>query len=81
MACSGAHIVNQVSVKDSETCLLADGTGMTAGTYQGAPNGMNPWGVVGHWRSDYNSVLAKSWTMTAVDNGNGSFTLYVVAYY
>lgn len=80
--CSGVHIVNKVSVKDTETCLYSgDTTGYTAGKYQGNPTGMNPWGFVSGWRSDYNGVAATSWKITMVDNGDGTFTSHIVAYY
>jgi hypothetical protein len=80
--CSGLHVVNKVSVKDSEICLLSgDRTGLTAGKYQGNPTGMTPWGYEKGWLSDYNGVAATSWKMTMVDNRNGTFTMHIVAYY
>jgi hypothetical protein len=80
--CSGAHIVNRVSVKDSETCLITGTTtGLVAGTYVGNPTAnIPPFGVT-PWGSDYNGALATSFRATLVKNGDGTFTLDIVAYY
>jgi uncharacterized protein YcfJ len=80
--CSGAHVVNRVSVKDSETCLISGNTvGFVAGTYVGNPNAnVPPFGVTG-WFSDYNGAVATSFTATIVNNGDGTFTQYLTAYY
>ncbi|SRR6266540_773947 len=80
--CSGARVDNPVSVKDSETCLVSGNTaGYVAGTYTGSPYGnFPPYGTVG-WQSDFDAALASSWTLTITDNGDGTFTVEIVAYY
>jgi hypothetical protein len=80
--CSGAHVVNKVSVKDSETCLISGNTaGFVAGTFVGNPTAnIPPFGDTG-WLSDYNNIEAKSFTATIVNNGDGTFTLDITAYY
>ena len=79
--CSGAHIVNK-TVKDSETCLITgDTNGFVAGTYFGNPTAdIPPLGVV-PWFSDFNSEQASRFIATFVDNGDGTWTMYIVAYY
>jgi hypothetical protein len=86
--CSGAHVVNKVSFKDSETCILSgDVTGYANGTYSGSPAGFlagSPFGAGTLWSSDFsgeNGAVATSWTMVESDNGDGTFTLDIVAYY
>ena len=80
--CSGAHVVNRVSVKDSETCLISGNTaGFVAGTYIGDPMvNIPPFGVTG-WISDFNGVESTSFIATLVNNGDGTFTLDITAYY
>lgn len=79
--CSGVHIVNK-TIKDSETCVISgDTTGYLAGTYTGAPVGaFPPYGSI-TWLSDFNGALATTWTITMTDNGDGTFTANIVAYY
>jgi hypothetical protein len=80
--CSGAHIVNPISVKESETCVIScNTTGLVGGTYVGNPTANIPPFVVTPWKSDYNGALATSFTATSVKNGDGTFTLVIVAYY
>ena len=83
--CSGAHIVNpnMGMVKDSETCLLTgDTSDLVAGTYSGDPWITLPWVTFPtQWSSDYDGALATHATQTFVDNGDGTWTMYVVAYY
>ena len=80
--CSGAHVVNKNFIKDSETCLVTGNTaGYQAGTYSGSPSGFfPPYGIV-FWQSDFNGVIATSWTETVTDNGDGTFTVDVLAFY
>jgi len=80
--CSGAHVVNNVSVKDSETCLISGNTaGFVAGTYIGNPVvNIPPFGVTG-WISDFNGVESTGFIATLVNNGDGTFTLDITAYY
>ncbi len=86
--CSGAHVVNKVSFKDSETCILSgDVTGYANGTYSGNPAGFlagSPFGAGTEWASDFvgeHGAVATSWTIVETDNGDGTFTLDIVAYY
>jgi hypothetical protein len=86
--CSGAHVVNNVSFKDSETCILSgDLTGYANGTFTGSPAGFlagSPFGAATEWSSDFideKGAVAISWTMVETDNGDGTFTLDIVAYY
>ena len=79
--CSGAHIVNK-TVKDSETCLVTgDTNGFVAGTYFGHPTADIPALGVVPWFSDFNGVQASRFIATFVDNGDGTWTNYIVAYY
>jgi hypothetical protein len=87
--CSGAHVVNKVSFKDSETCIISgDLTGYVAGTFSGNPLGYFPplfplFGLV-PWFSDFpgeNGATATSWTATVTANADGTFTQNIVAYY
>jgi hypothetical protein len=80
--CAGAHVVNRVSVKDSERCVISgDTTGYVAGTYSGSPFGFLPWYGISDWISDYDGAIASSWMITVTENGDGTFTLDIVAYY
>ncbi len=86
--CSGAHVVNNVSFKDSETCIVSgDVTGYANGTYSGNPAGFVAGSIFGagtEWSSDFAGELgaiATSWTIIESDNGDGTFTLDIVAYY
>jgi hypothetical protein len=86
--CSGAHVVNRVSFKDSETCLVTgDVSGYVAGTYSGSPSGPLAGSVFGantEWGSDSpleNGAAAISWTITLIDNGDGTWTVDILAYY
>jgi hypothetical protein len=86
--CSGAHVVNKVSFKDSETCVVSvDVAGYANGTYSGSPAGFlagSPFGAGTEWSSDFageNGALATSWTMVETNNGDGTFTLDILAFY
>jgi len=76
--CSGAHIVNSNTgmVKDSETCLVSGDTSyLVAGTYSGDPYGAFPgFNRPARWASDYDGAIATHWTVTYVDNGDGTWT-------
>jgi hypothetical protein len=86
--CSGVHVVNRNMIKDSETCVISgDLTGYVAGTYtstDGSWGILPPFGSTG-WITDYSGgnlyLYASSWTITMVDNLNGTFTANIVAYY
>jgi hypothetical protein len=81
--CSGAHVVNRVSIKDSETCLVSGNTtGFVAGTYVGNPTtNIPPFGPNAGWGSDYNGAVATMFTQTFIANGDGTFTMDITAYY
>lgn len=81
-------------VKDSETCLATGNTaGYAAGTYTNDPGSLTGYiaglGAGMPWYSDYwysvtgNLVPPSSdnWTITEIDNGNGTFTIHIVAYF
>ncbi|MHB8380657.1 MAG: hypothetical protein ACYDB2_12240 [Acidimicrobiales bacterium] len=88
--CTGNHveIVGQAP-EDIETCLMSgDVSGMTAGTFSNSPGGVSgyfPVAALGlkSWLSDYYPAPteATSWTVKSVNNGNGTFTWNVTAYY
>lgn len=81
--CSGAHVLQgNGKVKDSETCMLSGDTSrVLAGTYVGAPKFCIPNNPCAVWSSDYDGQIAKNVTLTIIDNGDGTFTMDVVAYY
>ena len=81
--CSGSRVVQKDgTVKDSETCLLSGDTSrVVAGTVVGNPSYCLG-GVCGWiWSSDYDGKTAKTITLQFVDNGDGTFTENIVAYY
>jgi hypothetical protein len=86
--CSGAHVVNKVSFKDSETCIVSgDVAGYANGTYSGSPAGFlagSPFGAGTEWSSDFageNGAIATSWTIVETANADGTFTLDILAFY
>ena len=86
--CSGAHVVNKVSFKDSETCIVSgDVAGYANGTYSGSPAGFlagSPFGAGTEWASDFageNGAVATSWTIVETSNADGTFTLDILAFY
>ena len=77
--CSGVRIVKtgpKGFIKDSETCTITDLASLPAGTYVNWP-----------WASDYEFFVlnqfrvAASDTMVVTDNGDGTGTLEISAYY
>jgi hypothetical protein len=75
--------------EDIETCLFSgDVSGMTAGTFSNSPGvATGMWPVAGGGTFDYVSdyyaapTEATSWTINSVNNGNGTFTWNMTAYY
>jgi hypothetical protein len=59
--------------KDSETLLISDIATWPAGTYI--------IGSTASWFSDFDGQTAVSGTIVVTDNGDGTGTMYVVAYY
>lgn len=80
--CSGARVIQgNGKVKDSQTCTLSGNTLASPGTYVGSPS-VCIGGFCGvYWQSDFDGQIATSVTFTIVDNGDGTFTLNLVAYY
>ena len=93
-SCNGRHVVTAGQPpEDVESCLysnVAPGS-ISVGTFPSNPDsfdGSQPFAGVGQvaWASDYYSVPnvsvdATSWTIVSFDNGNGTFTVNVIAYY
>lgn len=80
--CSGARIVNRVSVKDSETCLISGDTSwLYAGSFTGDPYGDVPGCTHCLFVSDYDGLLATSWSTIVVRNGDGTYSAYVLMYF
>jgi hypothetical protein len=81
--CTGARVVNLLKVEDIEKCLITgDTSNLVAGTYQGHSRGEVPWyAYPTRWTSHYNGAIAKLWRQTFVDNGDGTWTLSIAAYY
>jgi hypothetical protein len=86
--CTGVHVVTQgQSPEDIETCVSPGSTNV--GTFQsnpGSPYGVGPWGYSATWTGDYyltigETVIASSWTITSVNNSNGTDTGYVDSFY
>lgn len=90
-SCTGVHIdATGQTPEDVETCQISSSNGMNAGSFAsapGSPSGLNPYGFVSTWGSDYypvtsgQPVLASSWSITAVINSNGTATWYIDAHY
>jgi len=80
--CSGVHVVNGVSIKDSEICTITgDTSGLVAGTYVGNPTAnVPPFGEV-PWFSDFDGVTATRFKAIIVENPDGTFTQHILAYY
>jgi hypothetical protein len=81
--CTGGRIVNSGKVEDMEKCLITgDTSNLVPGTYQGHPFGMMPWYPhPTQWGSDYDGRTARLWRQTFVNNGDGTWTSTVLAYY
>jgi hypothetical protein len=92
--CSGKHIDNHgiPGSQDNETCLVTgDVTGYVAGTYTGTLGAYAPCAdgnvpPIGDalWNSDYPPILglcSNGWTIIETDNGNGTFTVAITAFY
>ena len=78
--CSGERIVKtapKAFVKDSATCKISDIATWPAGTY--IIGGTGPDGAV--WFSDYDGATAVSGTLVVTDNGDGTGTMNIAAYY
>jgi hypothetical protein len=84
--CSGAHIEKtgpKAFVKDSETCAMSDVSTWPAGTYPIVPP-PPPSEAVASWYSDSPLIAgtyAVSGTIVVTDNGDGTGTMQITAYY
>ena len=86
--CSGAHVVNRNYTKDSETCIVANADpAPTPGTYKSTIVGglalasVPSWGPF-YWGSDYEiGKIATSFTFVVVDNGDGTSTITIEAFF
>ena len=81
--CSGERIVRSgpsAVVKDSETCTMSDISTFPPGRYVG-----NPFVVINglpqRWASDFDGQIATSVIEVVTDNGDGTGTLQITAYY
>lgn len=86
VSCAGVRIVNRGSgIQDSETCLVADATGIVPGTYTLDSNGHYhlPWLTFPYefWNSDYDGRLAKSGSASYALNGDGTATETIDVFY
>jgi hypothetical protein len=92
--CSGTHTITKTGAKESETCLITgDTTGYArmVGTHTGLPAfhlpGSRPGSPPVRWHSDYNHVLAASWTITFKNthhigfSGLDTYQAHVTAFY
>jgi hypothetical protein len=88
--CTGNHVDTAGQPpKDIETCLMSgDLTGMAAGTFSNTPDSpigtwpVAAWGQLGYDSDYYQAPTeATSWSIISIDNGNGTFTWNMTAYY
>jgi hypothetical protein len=80
--CSGVRLTTDGAIRDKETCLLTGHTSvLVAGTYIGRPAVFVPgYGLVA-WASDFDGLAATVDSTRLVDNHDGTFTVYVIAFY
>src|SRR5262245_40819015 len=81
--CTGTRVVQKDgTVKDSATCILSGDTSrLVAGTVKGNPGYCLNAVCWPAWVSDFDGKIAKSVSLTLSDNGDGTFTQKVTAYY
>lgn len=82
--CTGNRVVNHghPAGLDSATCTVTgDTTGMVAGTYTGAPAGALPPNPAFTWVSPFDGKTAASWEAVVMDNGDGTFSVEVSAFF
>src|SRR5262245_33207618 len=82
--CTGTRVVQKDgTVKDSGTCILS-GAGVShlvPGTITGNPDYTLGGVHFDYWGSDHDGLHATSVILKLIDNGNGTFTQKVTAYY
>jgi len=82
-SCNGERIAKtgpNAVVKDSETCSMSDISTFPPGTYVGNPFVVIN-GVPQRWASDFDGQIATSVIEVVTDNGDGTGTLQITAYY
>jgi hypothetical protein len=81
--CTGTRIVQKDgTVKDSATCILSGDTSrLVSGTVIGNPGYCLNAVCWAAWVSDFDGKIAKSVSLKLIDNGDGTFTQKVTAYY
>ena len=82
--CSGERIVKtapQAFTKDSETCTISDLSTWPPGTYPIVTSPLPPPASWAIWFSDFDGQQAVSGTIVVTDNGNGTGTMTIDAYY
>ena len=81
--CTGTRVVQKDgTVKDSGTCILSGDTSrLVSGTVIGNPGYCLNAVCWPAWVSDFDGKVAKSVTLKLSDNGDGTFTQKVTAYY
>ena len=81
--CTGTRVVQKDgTVKDSATCILSGDTSrLVSGTVVGNPSYCLNAVCWAAWVSDFDGKIAKSVNLKLTDNGDGTFTQKVTAYY
>ena len=81
--CTGTRVIQKDgTVKDSATCILSGDTSrLVSGTVVGNPGYCLNAVCWPAWVSDFDGQIAKSVNLTLIDNGDGTFTQKVTAYY
>lgn len=82
-ACTGTRVVQKDgTVKDSATCILSGDTSrLVSGTVVGNPGYCLNAVCWAAWVSDFDAKIAKSVNLKLINNGDGTFTQKVTAYY
>lgn len=82
--CSGERVTKTAPnafTKDSETCTISDLSTWPAGTYTITPSPTPPPGNYAFWFSDFDGSIAQSGTLVVTDNGDGTGTMNITAYF
>jgi len=82
--CSGERIVKtapKAFTKDSETCTISDLSTWGPGTYPIVTSFLPPPALSAIWFSDFDGQQAVSGTIVVTDNGDGTGTMNIDAYY
>jgi hypothetical protein len=82
--CSGERIAKtapKAFTKDSETCTISDLSTWPPGTYPIVTSPLPPPAEWAIWFSDFDGQQAVSGTIVVTDNGDGTGTMNIDAYY